>query len=68
MAREEGSVGSEATSKFEVSAPLLRAEDAERPKSVKWHRLDYYDIAPLTDGENNKTGVLSRGGLVSAAF
>ena len=53
----------EAASSEPVLAPDLR--DAGRPKSVKWHRLDYYEIAPLTDGENEKAGVLSRGALVS---
>lgn len=47
-----------------ITAHVLPTED--RPKSVKWHRLDYYDIAPLTAGGAEKTGLLSRGALVSA--
>jgi len=31
---------------------------------IRWHRLDYYEIAPLNDPSEAQKGVLSRGGLV----
>ena len=47
----------------DTEAPEMRPESGDPgKKGVKWHRLDYYEIAPLT-GEL-KAGVLSRGGLM----
>jgi len=60
---ETGAEITEFGSMYETQAPEMRPID-EGKKSVKWHRLDYYEIAPLKDGEENKAGVLSRGGLM----